>query len=168
MPPPTPTIVPYVPATRPSKTNAAAENGVIGARTARRREKNSACESEPRHNADAYRRCGPCRPRRAHPARRRVQAAPDILVRAGHHVYLVRCADGSYYCGYALDPTKRVQVHNAGKGSKILRGRLPVRLSYVRRFASKGDALRFERALKCFSHDQKRQLSLQWRVRTRR
>ncbi|MBV8668788.1 MAG: GIY-YIG nuclease family protein [Candidatus Eremiobacteraeota bacterium] len=86
-------------------------------------------------------------------------------MRTGHHVYLVRCADGSYYCGYALDPTKRVQVHNAGKGSKILRGKLPIRLSYVRRFADKSEALRFERELKQRTHAEKDALARHWSAR---
>ncbi len=81
---------------------------------------------------------------------------------AGHWVYLLRCADGSYYCGYARDPVERVKAHNRGKGSKILRGKLPVRLAYARRLASKGDALRFEAALKLRPHAHKRLLSQRW------
>ena len=80
-----------------------------------------------------------------------------------HHVYLALCADGTYYCGYALDPRRRLDAHNAGKGSKILRGKLPVRLAYVRRFAAKGDALRFERTLKACAHAHKRKLAASWR-----
>jgi putative endonuclease len=77
----------------------------------------------------------------------------------------VACADGSYYCGYAKDPVKRAQAHNEGKGSKILRGKLPVRLTYVRRFSIKGAALRFEIELKRRSHDEKRKLARRWRAR---
>ena len=81
-----------------------------------------------------------------------------------HHVYLVRCADGTYYCGYAVDPIERVQAHNEGRGSKILRGKRPVRLVFIRRFADKGDALRFEIALKRRSHNEKRELARRWRT----
>ena len=84
-----------------------------------------------------------------------------------HHVYLVHCADGSFYCGYALDPIKRVAVHNAGKGSKILRGKLPVRLAYVRRFAHKGDALRHEIELKAWTRQQKQRLARAWVARSK-
>ena len=83
-------------------------------------------------------------------------------MRRGHYVYLVRCADGSFYCGYALDPAQRVQTHNDGKGSKILRGKLPVRLAFVRRFSDKGHALRFELALKSRSHEAKADLARRW------
>jgi putative endonuclease len=84
----------------------------------------------------------------------------------GHYVYLVRCADGSYYCGYAREPVARIDAHNDGKGSKILRGRLPVRLAYTRRLTSMGDALRFEAELKRRSHADKHALSRAWRKRS--
>jgi putative endonuclease len=83
-------------------------------------------------------------------------------LRSGHYVYLVRCADGTYYCGYALDPVKRIQAHNEGKGSKILRGKLPVHLAFVRRVKTKGDALRFELSLKRRTHAEKRALARRW------
>jgi putative endonuclease len=85
-----------------------------------------------------------------------------------HYVYLVRCADGSFYCGYAVDVVKRIQAHNAGKGSKILRGKLPVRLAYARKFRAKSDALRHEIALKRQSHADKGDLARAWRKRARR
>jgi putative endonuclease len=82
-----------------------------------------------------------------------------------HFVYLALTSDGAYYCGYALDPVARVAAHNGGRGSRILRGKRPVRLAYARRFASKGDALRYEIALKAKSHGHKRTLSLLWLAR---
>jgi putative endonuclease len=78
-------------------------------------------------------------------------------------VYLVRCADGTYYCGYARDPIARVFAHNAGKGAKILRGKLPVRLAYARRFTAKGPALSFEVAIKRRSHAEKWELCNSWK-----
>lgn len=79
-----------------------------------------------------------------------------------HWVYLVRCSDGSYYCGYARDPVSRIKAHNLGKGSKILRGKLPVRLAFVRKFATKGNALSFEAMIKRRSHADKHRLSKRW------
>ncbi|MBV8171742.1 MAG: GIY-YIG nuclease family protein [Candidatus Eremiobacteraeota bacterium] len=84
------------------------------------------------------------------------------LRRRWHYVYLARARDGSYYCGYALDPDARVAAHNAGKGSKALRGRIPVRLAFTRRFSDKGDALRFECELKCRTPQEKATLSERW------
>jgi putative endonuclease len=84
---------------------------------------------------------------------------------SGHFVYLARSSDGSYYAGYSVDPVRRLSDHNAGRGAKSLRGRRPVRLAYVRRFPNKGDALRYEFALKRRTHDYKREISRRWLAR---
>lgn len=72
-----------------------------------------------------------------------------------HFVYIVRCADGSLYTGYARDPKARVRVHNSGRGARYTSGRRPVRLVYAESFESVGDALRREYALKRRSRAQK-------------
>ena len=66
----------------------------------------------------------------------------------GHFVYIVRCADGTLYTGYARDPDKRAAAHNAGKGARLTAGRRPVSLVYREAFESAGDALRREREVK--------------------
>jgi len=43
-------------------------------------------------------------------------------------VYLVRCGDGSLYTGIAKDVRARVSAHNAGKGARYTRSRLPISL----------------------------------------
>ncbi len=86
-----------------------------------------------------------------------------MTVVRSHWVYLVRCADGSYYCGYARDPVERIKAHNLGKGSKILRGKLPVRLAYARRLANKNAALSYEASLKSRSHQEKASLARRWK-----
>jgi putative endonuclease len=88
-------------------------------------------------------------------------------VAVSHHVYLALTKDGSYYCGYAVDTDARIAVHNAGRGSKILRGKRPVMLAYTRVFASKSAALRYESSLKRRSHAHKRTLSVRWLARMR-
>jgi putative endonuclease len=75
-----------------------------------------------------------------------------------HFVYIVRCADGTLYTGYARDPKARVKVHNSGRGARYTSGRRPVRLVYIEPFESIGDALRRERALKRRSRAQKEEL----------
>lgn len=84
---------------------------------------------------------------------------------SGHHVYLALTRDGVFYCGYAADPKARIAVHNAGRGAKILRGKLPVVLAYVRRFSTKSAALKFELILKGRTHAYKRTLARRWRSR---
>ena len=51
-----------------------------------------------------------------------------------HFMYVVSCADGTLYTGYTTDVEHRVVVHNAGKGAKYTRSRLPVRLVAQARF----------------------------------
>jgi len=67
---------------------------------------------------------------------------------ATHFVYLLRCADGTLYAGYARDPDARERVHNAGRGAKYTAGRRPVQLVFFQAYGSIGDALRAERRLK--------------------
>jgi putative endonuclease len=73
-------------------------------------------------------------------------------------VYIVRCADGTLYTGFARDPEKRVRVHNEGKGAKYTRSRLPVTLAYVERCDSLSAALKREHELKPWSHAAKEAL----------
>ncbi len=58
--------------------------------------------------------------------------------------YLLRCADDSLYAGICRDITKRVAVHNSGKGAKYTRSRRPVELAYWERLADKSTALKRE------------------------
>lgn len=53
------------------------------------------------------------------------------------YMYVVRCADGSLYTGYTTDLDRRIQTHNAGKGAKYTKPRLPVELIYSETFDSK-------------------------------
>jgi putative endonuclease len=80
------------------------------------------------------------------------------LVRATHHVYIVQCADGSLYTGYALDPAARVEAHNDGRGARYTRSRRPVTLVYSEAFPSKSQALAREYELKQLSRAMKQAL----------
>lgn len=75
-----------------------------------------------------------------------------------HYTYLVRCRDGSLYCGYALNPEKRTAAHNAGKGAKYTRSRLPVELVYTECFETKEAAMRREAEIKKLSRSRKIEL----------
>ena len=79
---------------------------------------------------------------------RRSTRRPGCRLDVPHFAYIVRCADGSLYSGYARDPVKRSAAHNAGKGARYTAGRRPVSLVYWEAFESAGDALRRERQLK--------------------
>lgn len=75
-----------------------------------------------------------------------------------HFVYILLCADGSYYSGYTVDLERRVAAHQAGKASKCTRSRRPVELVYWETFLSKGKALSREATLKKLSHREKAEL----------
>jgi predicted GIY-YIG superfamily endonuclease len=64
------------------------------------------------------------------------------------YVYIVECADGSLYTGWAYDPDERAKRHNAGQGAKYTRSRLPVRLVYREVLADQTAARKREYALK--------------------
>ena len=72
-----------------------------------------------------------------------------------HYVYLLRCSDGTLYCGWTTDLEKRLEAHNAGTGAKYTRSRRPVEMVYHEVFEEKADALRREWAVKRMSRKQK-------------
>ena len=65
-----------------------------------------------------------------------------------YYVYLLRCRDGTLYTGSTDNPERRLRVHNAGKGAKYTRSRLPVELVYQEQCPDKSAALRREREIK--------------------
>ncbi|PSP57511.1 endonuclease [Halobacteriales archaeon QH_7_66_36] len=75
-----------------------------------------------------------------------------------HYVYVLVCADDTYYTGYTTDPERRVAEHDAGEGAKYTRGRTPVELVHVEAFDSRGDALSREHEIKSLSRVQKERL----------
>lgn len=70
-------------------------------------------------------------------------------------VYLLRCADGSLYAGITTDLAARVETHNAGRGAKYTRGRLPVTVAWKKSRQGGTDARRLERAVKSLSRAEK-------------
>ena len=83
-------------------------------------------------------------------------------------VYIVRCADGSFYTGWTTDVVRRVGAHNAGRGARYTRSRRPVRLVYVEPCADRAAAQHRERAIKRLGHRAKGGLARAYRSRDRR
>ena len=76
-------------------------------------------------------------------------------------VYIVECADGTYYTGWTMDVDYRVRCHNGTgphDGAKYTRSRRPVTLVHSEELGSHRAALRRERAIKKMTHEQKRRL----------
>ena len=72
--------------------------------------------------------------------------------------YIVQCADGTYYTGWAIDPEKRAAVHNKGRGAKYTRMRLPVKLVYVEEQTDRTSAMKREQAIKKLKREGKAKL----------
>ncbi|MBR3165712.1 MAG: GIY-YIG nuclease family protein, partial [Lachnospiraceae bacterium] len=72
-----------------------------------------------------------------------------------NYVYLLKCADGTLYCGWTTDLEKRLGAHNAGTGAKYTRSRRPVEIVYHEAFEEKTDALRREWSIKRMNRKQK-------------
>jgi len=70
-------------------------------------------------------------------------------------VYIVRCGDGSLYCGITNDLPARLAAHQAGKGAKYTRGRGPLEVVFTRRTRTKERALRLEHAIKSLPRQEK-------------
>lgn len=71
------------------------------------------------------------------------------------YVYILRCTDGTLYTGSTDDVTRRVAVHNSGKGAKYTRGRTPVEVVYTEECESCSAALKREYAIKQLSRQEK-------------
>lgn len=74
------------------------------------------------------------------------------------YVYILRCADSSFYCGYTNDVEKRLKKHKSGKGAKYTRSRLPLELVFVEKYDNKSDALKRECEIKRLTRIQKEKL----------
>lgn len=85
------------------------------------------------------------------------EGEPERPARAAW-VYIVECADGTYYTGWSFDVTARVAAHNAGRGARYTRGRTPVRLRWVERHERKEAAMQREWRVKRLPRRCKEQL----------
>ena len=73
------------------------------------------------------------------------------------YIYVVECADRSFYTGYTTEIVRRIKMHNAKKGAKYTRARGPVVLVYFEEFETKREATKAESAFKKLTRMQKEQ-----------
>jgi len=71
------------------------------------------------------------------------------------YMYVVQCSDGTLYTGYTTDIDRRLKTHNAGKGAKYTRPRLPVTLLYQEDFPDKRAAMSAEALFKKKTREEK-------------
>jgi putative endonuclease len=76
----------------------------------------------------------------------------------GFWVYILRCADNSYYTGHTDDLEKGLAEHYDGECEGYTSTRLPVRLSYSEEFTTREEALACERQIKGWSRKKKEAL----------
>lgn len=78
-----------------------------------------------------------------------------------YYLYMLRCANESFYTGIATNIERRINQHNGIEkgGAKYTRVHRPVELAYAEIFSSRSDALKREYAVKQLSHAEKLKLS---------
>ncbi len=74
-------------------------------------------------------------------------------------VYILECADGTFYTGIARDVHQRMAEHENGTGAKYMRGRGPFTLLHREEYLTRGEALRREAAIKSLSRADKAALA---------
>jgi len=70
-------------------------------------------------------------------------------------VYILRCADGSYYTGHTDNLEQRIGQHLTGQCAGYTSTRLPVELIWSQEAASREEALSAERQIKGWSRKKK-------------
>jgi len=72
-------------------------------------------------------------------------------------VYIIRCADGSFYTGISTDVARRFEEHSSAspKSAKYVRGRSPLELIYTKVIGTQSEATIEERRIKRLKKAQK-------------
>ncbi|MDC1251245.1 GIY-YIG nuclease family protein [Gammaproteobacteria bacterium] len=73
-------------------------------------------------------------------------------------VYILECSDGSFYTGISNNVEARINTHNASKGAKYTKSRLPVTLVFQENTFNKSESLRREIEIKKLTRKKKREL----------
>lgn len=71
------------------------------------------------------------------------------------NMYILRCADGSYYTGHTDNLERRFHEHQSGTIKDYTYSRRPVELVYHQYFSTRDEALHAERKIKGWSRKKK-------------
>ena len=77
-------------------------------------------------------------------------------------MYILLCADGSYYTGSTIDLDLRLQQHQAGEGANHTRKHLPVNLVYYEEYQRIDEAFFREKQIQGWSRKKKESLINGW------
>lgn len=70
-------------------------------------------------------------------------------------MYILECADGSFYTGSTIDLDKRILEHQDGRGANHTKKRLPIKVVYVEEYLSIASAFEREKQIQGWSRAKK-------------
>ncbi len=73
-------------------------------------------------------------------------------------MYILECADGTYYTGSTIDLERRFEQHQNGEGANYTKKRIPVKLVYVEEFNRIDEAFYREKQVQGWSRAKKEAL----------
>jgi putative endonuclease len=74
------------------------------------------------------------------------------------YLYILKCADGSYYTGSTANLEKRLWEHNHSLGANYTKNKLPVKLVYCEEYARIDEAFQREKQIQGWSRAKKKAL----------
>lgn len=72
--------------------------------------------------------------------------------------YIILTVDNKLYCGYTDNPESRFEKHKAGLAAKYTRSHKPLKMVYLKEFATKSEAMKEECRIKKLSRLEKEKL----------
>jgi len=73
------------------------------------------------------------------------------LSKKSWYVYILKCADGTYYTGITTNINRRIKEHSTKKGAKYTKQRGPFKLVYKASFHNRSSASKEEHRIKSLS-----------------
>jgi putative endonuclease len=80
-------------------------------------------------------------------------------------VYILKCADDSFYTGITNDITARITAHKNGTGAKYTKGRSPLTLVYLEECENRSTATKREIGIKRLRKIDKEKLIAQTKIK---
>ncbi|KAB1069359.1 GIY-YIG nuclease family protein [Tamlana haliotis] len=81
------------------------------------------------------------------------------------YLYILECADGTYYTGSTKNLEVRLNQHQSGVGANYTKTRMPIRLVFQQYFMNIADAFLYEKKIQKWSQAKKRALiENQWEL----
>lgn len=76
-----------------------------------------------------------------------------------YYLYILKCADKTFYTGITTDLKRRVEEHNSNKlGAKYTSSRRPVKMVYSKKFKNRSSASKEEARIKKLKREKKLEL----------